>query len=313
MKRNRKNIYIICMLNYIIFIYFTKKIKTSENESGFFSLPEKYDLREEYTECDSLRDIRDQGTCGGCWAFSTAEVISDRICISTEGDEKPFISENELITCCYNCFDQTNPEKGCGGGYRGIAFLYWIYFGLPTRSCKPFHYYKSYNSFNLKCSYYCDNYNIKPTRYYGSDFKIIKKGKNAANEIMNEIYYNGPVTANYKLYEDFSRFFWNRSSNIYEYDKKSKFLGWHAIKIIGWGVDIIKEKEVKYWICANSYGRYGGINGFFKIKRGENECEIESQIWFGYYNSDILYRSKDSIVVYEDNFFNFKNLNEDYM
>lgn len=33
---------------------------------------------------------------------------------------------------------------------------------------------------------------------------------------------------------------------------------------------------MKYWVCANSWGSIWGENGYFRIVRGENHCEIES-------------------------------------
>jgi len=38
-------------------------------------------------------------------------------------------------------------------------------------------------------------------------------------------------------------------------------LGGHAVKLIGYG----EENGVKYWLCANSWGKSWGSNGFFKI------------------------------------------------
>lgn len=35
----------------------------------------------------------------------------------------------------------------------------------------------------------------------------------------------------------------------------------HAVRIIGWGDG--------YWICANSFGKDWGENGFFRIAFGE--------------------------------------------
>ena len=46
-----------------------------------------------------------------------------------------------------------------------------------------------------------------------------------------------------------------------------------AVKLIGWGV----EDGVPYWLAANSWNKNWGENGYFKILRGSNECEIESE------------------------------------
>ncbi|VDM81482.1 unnamed protein product [Strongylus vulgaris] len=54
-------------------------------------------------------------------------------------------------------------------------------------------------------------------------------------------------------------------------------LGSHAVKVIGWGVD----KGVDYWLVANSWNTDWGENGYFRIRRGTNECGFESRICAG--------------------------------
>ena len=36
------------------------------------------------------------------------------------------------------------------------------------------------------------------------------------------------------------------------------------------------KKAVDYWLIANSYSPHWGMHGLFKIRRGSNECGIES-------------------------------------
>ena len=55
---------------------------------------------------------------------------------------------------------------------------------------------------------------------------------------------------------------------------KGDYAGGHAVKIIGWGV----QKKTPYWLVANSWNNDWGDKGFFKIKRGNNECDFESDI-----------------------------------
>lgn len=54
-------------------------------------------------------------------------------------------------------------------------------------------------------------------------------------------------------------------------------LGGHAVRILGWGVEI----STPYWLVANSWNTDWGDNGFFKILRGNNECGIEENIQAG--------------------------------
>ena len=44
--------------------------------------------------------------------------------------------------------------------------------------------------------------------------------------------------------------------------------------MIGWGTDA----GVPYWLCVNEWGSSWGENGFFKILRGQNEVNIESEL-----------------------------------
>jgi len=59
-------------------------------------------------------------------------------------------------------------------------------------------------------------------------------------------------------------------SGVYKH-VTGEYLGGHAIKIVGWGV----ENGVDYWLVANSWDYGFGLKGFFMIQRGTDECGIE--------------------------------------
>jgi len=46
----------------------------------------------------------------------------------------------------------------------------------------------------------------------------------------------------------------------------------HSVTLVGWG----EENGVKYWIAMNTWGQNFGEGGFFKILKGENECNVET-------------------------------------
>ena len=304
-----KKIFFLSFIKFFLILFYIKRT-ICLNEQLKLSYPEEFDLRIEYNECESLKLIKYQGECGGCWAFAVTGVISDRICINSRGKDQIILSETELISCCFFCFDLNNYQKGCGGGTENSAFLYWVVFGLPTSSCKPFH-FEEESSFDLiKCNNTCED-GSKPIYYIGSDYRVIY---NDEEEIMNEIYRYGSVTAYFEVYYDFYIYWYQKNcSGIYEFIPVYEFKGLHLIKIIGWGSEIVNGKKIKYWICANSWKTNENRDGFFKFKRGVNQCNIELTVFAGYINSKTMVRNQESLIVYEDNFFNFKTLDKDFM
>ena len=42
-----------------------------------------FDSRTKWGKC--IHPVMNQGTCNSCWAFSTTEVLSDRLCIASSG------------------------------------------------------------------------------------------------------------------------------------------------------------------------------------------------------------------------------------
>ncbi|KAH7967061.1 hypothetical protein HPB49_022084 [Dermacentor silvarum] len=54
-------------------------------------------------------------------------------------------------------------------------------------------------------------------------------------------------------------------------------VGLHAVRILGWGT----ENGVPYWLVANSWNQDWGDKGYFKIRRGNDECGIDDYISAG--------------------------------
>jgi len=93
-------------------------------------------------------------------------------------------------------------------------------------------------------------------------------------DIMTEIYTRGPVEAAFTVYNDFLTY----KSGVYTH-QTGGVDGGHAVKILGWG----NENGTDYWLVANSWNPDWGMNGFFKIKKGTDECGIEDGIVAGTY------------------------------
>lgn len=90
--------------------------------------------------------------------------------------------------------------------------------------------------------------------------------------MQRELMEKGTLSVALSVYEDFESY----TSGVYQH-VTGKYLGGHAIKMIGWGVD----NGVPYWTCVNSWNPTWGEAGMFRILRGSNECGIEGSVVAG--------------------------------
>lgn len=67
-------------------------------------------------------------------------------------------------------------------------------------------------------------------------------------------------------------------AGIYEKTENATYLGGHAVKVIGWGVEY---DNTEYWLMVNSWGPNWGDKGLFKIRKGTNECRVDNSFTGG--------------------------------
>ncbi|CAH1725050.1 unnamed protein product [Aphis gossypii] len=254
----------------------------NHDANGFNGFPENFDARNHWFECVSISHIWNQGNCAADWAISVTSAINDRICVKSKKNITAFYSPQKVLSCCDDCGD------GCNGGYSGAAWNYWTKRGLVTggdygsnEGCQPWlippcnhtvlderrtsYMCGKYKSETPKCNLNCYNPN------YSKPFlKDISKGvrieRYCPGMIRKELMKHGPTTAIMRVYEDFLTY----RSGVYRH-VTGKLLGQITVKVIGWGV----YRGVQYWLAANSWGTSWGDKGFFKIRRGYNDCLFE--------------------------------------
>ena len=243
-------------------------------------LPKEFDSAKQWPECPSLKEIRDQSTCGSCWAFGAAEAATDRLCIHSKGKIQDRLSDEDLLTCCSSC------GFGCDGGWPAVAWLYMSKAGISTGGengskdwCKAYSFPKCQHHGTVgpypecgetqptpACIEKCqEGYPVeyeKDKHYFQDVYTIVDE----VDAIKTELMTNGPIEVAFTVYEDFMTY----KSGIYQH-VEGEMLGGHAVKLVGWGV----EDGVEYWKIANSWNETWGENGYFRIILGRNECGIE--------------------------------------
>lgn len=264
-------------------------------------IPDSFDSATNWPQCKKvITDIRDQSACGCCWAFAAASAASDRLCIATNGTMAFPLSAQNMCFCA--------EEDGCQGGSILSPWYYLTDHGLVTGGnqnatgafgggwCSEFslphchHHGPTRNDpypdegtsscpivqegDSPSCPAKCDSSAIFPhsdfaSDHYGFDGDVTNYGGDGADAIAQAIMEHGPVETAFTVYADFA----NYASGIYHHVTGTA-MGGHAVKIVGWGI----ENATKYWKVQNSWNPYWGENGYFRIKRGNNECGIEDQV-----------------------------------
>lgn len=54
-----------------------------KDEAPNLSIPDEFFSAVNWPKCESIKEVRDQSTCGSCWAFGAVETLRDRICIAS--------------------------------------------------------------------------------------------------------------------------------------------------------------------------------------------------------------------------------------
>lgn len=91
--------------------------------------PTNFDSRVQWPDC--AHEVRDQQSCGSCWAFGASEALSDRFCVASEGKINVVLSPEDMVEC-----DQKN--MGCEGGNLFFAWNYLMKTGIVADSCTPY-------------------------------------------------------------------------------------------------------------------------------------------------------------------------------
>jgi len=227
------------------------------------ALPAAFDSRTQWPN-GQIHPIRDQASCGSCWAFGSTEAFSDRIAIANNNSVNVVLSPQQLVSC-----DTATGNLGCDGGYPIRAMQYQANPGVVVDACYP---YSSGAGVSGTCLWKKGATSCTATKgsgsatvYAAADAYAISSYNAAA--MQTDILTYGPIEVQFEVYNDFMSY----TSGVYTH-KTGAYLGGHAVKAIGWGT----LNGVDYWTMANSWGTSWGINGFFLIKRGVDECGIES-------------------------------------
>lgn len=225
-----------------------------------------------------VKDVRDQGNCGSCYAFAIAEMITDRAAIRTRGQFHDEISPQSLI--CQTKFDGIS---GCNGGEPYQALHAVQSNGMAREHDDPYQKHAMACKNTDKRVYVDGIHSITDTKTTNlgtlQDFAEGKRQipvdilKKNIQHMMEELIHQGPFVAGMAVYSDFTQY----KGGVYARHPGSTFVGLHAVEIVGYDQgDPEDSSSIPHWIVRNSWGPSFGNDGFFHIRMGTNEVGIET-------------------------------------
>lgn len=198
----------------------------------------------------AVTPVKNQGSCGSCWAFSTTGNLEGQSKI-VKG-ELLSLSEQQLVDC-------DKIDQGCNGGLMENAFNYLKDAGgIETEGDYP------YKGTGATCSFDQTKAKIKV-----ESFSFVEKNEDVIKEAL---FKTGPLAI--ALNATPLQFYFGGVFHPWKIFCNPETLN-HGVLIVGYGTS---DKGEPYWLVKNSWGQGWGEKGYFRIYRGDNTCGINSYV-----------------------------------
>jgi len=214
-----------------------------------------------WVEAGAVTDVKDQGACGSCWAFSLTSQVESYAFINN--GELPELSTQQVTSCTPNTLS-CGGTGGCKGSVTQLGYNYLQLFGSVASEDWP------YVSGDTMVGGDCDYDLSSMTPVVGlTGYNSLTPNDEMA--VMEHIANVGPLSialdaSNWGSYSggvfDGCSFDENISIN-------------HGVQLVGYGTDFGPLGTFPYWLVRNSWGPGWGEDGYIRIKRTA-ECGLNS-------------------------------------
>ena len=215
--------------------------------------PDAFDWRDK----DVVSNVKDQGSCGSCWAFSTIANLEGLYALG-KGEVKTF-SEQLLVDC-------DTEDAGCNGGLMELSFE-WLANNGGFMLESDYPYAGKQQTCKQDTSKFVD---MKVTGFVKLGDSTEEFSPVDEDEIKEFLYETGPLAI--ALNATPLQLYMGGIFDVPDWLCSSSGIN-HAVTLVGYGTD---SKD--YWIVKNSWGKSWGESGYFRIARGKGTCGINCYI-----------------------------------
>ena len=198
----------------------------------------------DWSTTDAVTDVKDQGQCGSCWAFSTTGAMEGAYFVKN-GEQLSF-SEQQLVSC-----DKASGDMGCNGGLMDQAFSYIAESGLCSESDYP---YTSGSGNEGTCQQTCQA--VDGTK--GLTHIDVENSEDALAKAVTQQPVAVAVDANWR---------WQFYKGGVLTHVKGDSLD-HGVLLVGFGTS---DRGIDFWKIKNSWNKGWGEQGYIRIARNVNQ------------------------------------------
>lgn len=226
--------------------------------------------------------VINQGSCGSCYAVSSADALTSRLRLKELDKTIPALSASQVLRC-------SALNQGCDGGYPWLVAHHARYFGMTSEDCAG-PYTTSYRPVAGALPLTCDANTSACTteRVFAKDFGYVGGyyGGGNAEDMMWSMVRDGPVVVAINAVRDlfvYRQGLFTPVGELHDDDDfvKGKTWYWEATThaVVNVGYERLKLADgtlVDAWKLKNSWGSDWGSNGYFYIQRGSDALAVES-------------------------------------
>lgn len=225
------------------------------------SLPTVYDLR----DSNWVTPIKNQGSCGSCWAFATMASIESNWLMNGYGEYD--LSENNLKNG-----SSTGFYGPCDGGNAYRATAYFNRALGPILEIDDPYQESNETYYELPINHYIQEAQFLPAQQNYTDDEL----PDYITLLKNSILENGAHEILYFTDDNYYQWLDNNLTFYFPNETTTN----HSVSIIGWNDTISTNATEKgAWLIKNSWGTDWGMNGCFYMSYYSKSINQEVAFW----------------------------------